>query len=409
MRSLRIIWLVAWKELRVLLRSRSTMLVIFLPGIVLYATFAAIFAGPAGRPFRAGLVDLDKSAGSQQLIDSLRANNVNMTTTETGEPDGPPLTVESAKRLIRKSGKFRVAIVIPKGFGEAPDTLSGDRHKGVELYFDETQAYEKETMIGMIQMAAGRRLMEAGAFVFSRPRAATQSTQSGAAENGKEPDWMLIHVDSHGIADIGHGPIHAEHVFLAGLVPMFVLFSASNGARNLLAEMGSGSIRRLLAAPIRPAHILLGTMLYGVILSFFQCYAMYFFAWLVFGVKIWQMAAGLFVLSLATCLATTGFGMLMGAYCRTAEQLDAIGTVIILAMSAVGGSMVPRWIMPEWMLPYGKLTINGWAYDGFIALVRNEGLRGIANESAVLVAIAAACAMLGSIIMSRRLRFAPGR
>ena len=136
---------------------------------------------------------------------------------------------------------------------------------------------------------------------------------------------------------------------------------------------------------------------------------MYLFAWLVFGVQIWQMAAGLFVLSLATCLATTGFGMLMGAYCRTAEQLDAIGTVIILAMSAVGGSMVPRWIMPEWMLPYGKLTINGWAYDGFIALVRNEGLPGIMNESAVLVAVAGGCAILGSVLMSRRLRFAQVR
>ena len=406
MRSLRIIWLIAWKELRVLLRSRSTMLVIFLPGIVLYATFAAIFAGPAGRPFRAGLVDLDDSPGSQQLVEALRDNNVKVTTTEDGEPNGVPLTVESAKRLIRKQGKFRVALVIPQGFGEAPDTLSGDRHKGVELYYDKTQAYEAEVMTGMLQMAAGRRLMETGANLFGR-RATPQSTQ--AADGGKKPDWMLVHVNRNDVGDIGHGPIHAEHVFLAGLVPMFVLFSASNGARNLLAEMGSGSIRRLLAAPIRPAHILLGTMAYGVILSFFQCYAMYFFAWLVFGVQIWQMTAGLFVLSLATCLATTGFGMLMGAYCRTAEQLDAIGTVIILAMSAVGGSMVPRWIMPEWMLPYGKLTINGWAYDGFIALVRNEGLRGILNESAVLVAIAVACAILGSVIMSRRLRFAPGR
>jgi len=406
MRSLKIIWLISWKELRVLLRSRSTMLVIFLPGIVLYATFAAIFAGPAGRPFRAGLVDLDDSPGSHQLVEALRANNVKVTTTETGEPDGPPLTVESAKRLIRKQGKFRVALVIPKGFGEAPDTLSGDRHMGVELYFDETQKFESETMIGMLQMAAGRRLMETGANLFGR-RASTQTTQS--ADGEKKPDWMLVHVNSIGVGDIGHGPIHAEHVFLAGLVPMFVLFSASNGARNLLAEMGSGSIRRLLAAPIWPAHVLLGTMAYGVILSLFQCYAMYFFAWLVFDVQIWQMTAGLFVLSLATCLATTGFGMLMGAYCRTAEQLDAIGTVIILAMSAVGGSMVPRWIMPEWMLPWGKLTINGWAYDGFIALVRNEGLRGILEESLVLTAIAIGCAILGSVLMSRRLRFEPGR
>ena len=406
-----------------LLRSRSTMLVIFLPGIVLYATFAAIFAGPAGRPFRAGLVDLDDTPASHELMEALKANNVQITATDPTSKENAPLTVDSAIRLIRKQGKFRVAVVIPKGFGDAPDTLSGRRHEGVKLYFDETQAYEAETMTGMLQMAAGRRMFESGASIIShlmpkRDKTSDVATaendlaRAGAASrpaDSKRPDWMLIHVDKIGVGDIGHGPIHAEHVFLAGLVPMFVLFSASNAARNLLEQLGSGSIRRFLAAPISSTHILLGQMAYGAILAMAQCYAMYIFAWLVFGVQIWHMTAALFLLSLSTCLATTGFGMLMGAYCRTAEQLDAIGTVVILAMSAVGGSMVPRWIMPEWMLPYGKMTINGWAYDGFIALVRNEGIRGIANECAVLLAIGGACAAIGSVVLAKRLRFQIGR
>ncbi len=34
-------------------------------------------------------------------------------------------------------------------------------------------------------------------------------------------------------------------------------------------------------------------------------------------------------------------------------------------MSSVGGSMFPRFLMPEAMQKAGLLTINAWAIDGF--------------------------------------------
>jgi ABC-2 type transport system permease protein len=269
----------------------------------------------------------------------------------------------------------------------------------VQLLYDETQASEADIMVGMLQMAAGRRALERGSGII---RQLMPTSPDSLATT--QPDRMLVHVERKGVGDTGHGPIHAQHVFLAGLVPMFVLFGASNAARTLLEQISGGSIRRWLAAPIRPAHILLGQMLYGVCTSFTQCVVMYLFAWLVFDVEIWHIAGGLLLLTVATCMASAGFGMFIGSFCRTPEQLDAIGTVVILVMSAVGGSMVPRWVMPESMLPFGLLTINGWAYDGFIALIRNEGLRGIAVECLVLAGIAISAATAGSVMLRRRLR-----
>ena len=38
---------------------------------------------------------------------------------------------------------------------------------------------------------------------------------------------------------------------------------------------------------------------------------------------------------------------------------------MILIMSAIGGSMFPRFLMPEAMQKAGLLTINAWAIDGF--------------------------------------------
>jgi ABC-2 type transport system permease protein len=57
--------------------------------------------------------------------------------------------------------------------------------------------------------------------------------------------------------------------------------------------------------------------------------------------------------------------MLLASICQTRAQLGAISTLLILMMSAVGGSMFPRFLMPEAMQKAGLFTINAWAIDGF--------------------------------------------
>lgn len=397
MRSIRIVSLLAARDFRILLRSPAILAVIFLPGIVLYAIFTAIFAGPAGRPFRVAVIDDDRSPASQRLIESLAEQNVRVITTENEEPGGTPLTAESAQELIRRRGKFRVALHIPKGYGEVPDVLSGPAHHGVRMYCDALEPTEADIVVGMLQMAAGRQF-------FNR----TFGALAGKGAAASQPDDPhLIKVERHAVAG-QRMKIASKHTFLAGIVPMFLLFSCVNAARSILEALANGQMRRLLAAPISPAHVLFGEMTASLTLAFVQCVVMYLFAWSVFGVAIWSIAGGLFLLTLATCLATTGFGVFVGSFCRTTEQIDSIGTTVVLAMSAVGGSMVPRWIMPEWMQTLGLFTINGWAYDGFMALIQGGGVPGIVNVCAVLVAVAVGFSIAGSVVLTRRLRTGPG-
>jgi ABC-2 type transport system permease protein len=196
----------------------------------------------------------------------------------------------------------------------------------------------------------------------------------------------------------------AKHAFLAGIVPMFLLFSAAGAARSMLETYKSGEVRRIMAAPVSAAHVLLGGLLHMLVIQMTQCYVMYLFAWLVFDVAIWQITGGLFVLTICTALATIGFGVFLGALCKTPEQLDAVGTMTILAMSAIGGSMVPRHVMPDWMQKLGLLTINGWSFDGFMSIFAFEGLAGLALPCAVLLGVAAFCTTIGSVVIGRRLR-----
>lgn len=398
MRSLRIIALLACKDLRILCRSKATLAVIFIPGVVLYTIFTNIFSGPAGggvRPLRVAVIDEDRSVASKQLIEALSATNLKTTQTDTGEPDGKALTVEQVKESIRRRRSYRVGLLIPNGYHESPTMLMRpDIHKGITIIYDELEPLEAQIAGGMIQMAAGRQVFTS---MFDLGKSGK------AAAGAPDGERMLVKVDRQSIRSIGMKN-EAKHTFLAGIVPMFLLFSAAGAARGLLEAMKSGETRRLLAAPISPAHMVLGALGNMLIIQLIQCYVMYVFAWLVFKVAIWDIAGGLFALTLCTAIATIGFGLFLGAVSKTPEQLDALGTMVILAMSAIGGSMVPRHVMPEWMQKFGLLTINGWSFDGFMSVIAFEGFGELWKPCAVLLGIGVVCAATGSVLLQRRQR-----
>jgi ABC-2 type transport system permease protein len=52
--------------------------------------------------------------------------------------------------------------------------------------------------------------------------------------------------------------------------------------------------------------------------------------------------------------------------CRSRKQLDGLSSIIILIMSAIGGSMMPRFFMPAFLLKLSSITFNAWSMDGFL-------------------------------------------
>jgi ABC-2 type transport system permease protein len=93
-------------------------------------------------------------------------------------------------------------------------------------------------------------------------------------------------------------------------------------------------------------------------------------------------------MGLCTAFAVAAFGMLLASICRTRAQLGALSTLLILTMSAIGGSMFPRFLMPEAMQKAGLWTINAWAIDGFTKVFwRDLPVRELWPQVSVLLAV----------------------
>ena len=71
-------------------------------------------------------------------------------------------------------------------------------------------------------------------------------------------------------------------------------------------------------------------------------------------------------MTLGTAAAAAGFGLVLATLARTRQQLGGMSTIVILGMSALGGSMFPRFLMSESMQKMGLFTFNAWALDGYI-------------------------------------------
>src|SRR5436309_15358235 len=160
--------------------------------------------------------------------------------------------------------------------------------------------------------------------------------------------------------------------YAAGIGVMFLLFSASAAGGAILDEADSGTLDRILSSRVTMTDLLLGKMAYAALLGFLQLTVMFLWGALVFRVELFRHLGGFILMASVTALASAGLGLALASACKTRAQLGALTTLVVLVMSALGGSMVPRFIMPESLQKIGLVTFNAWAIDGFTKVFWRE-------------------------------------
>jgi ABC-2 type transport system permease protein len=159
-------------------------------------------------------------------------------------------------------------------------------------------------------------------------------------------------------------PVVAFYAAATGV--MFLLFSCANGAGGtLIEEVENGTLDRLLSSRLTMTQLLVGKWLSYTLLGVLQITVMFVWGWLVFQLELWTHIPGFIAMTVITAAAASAFGLVLGTLCRTRGQLSGLSTTAILLMSAVGGSMFPRFMMSATLKNIGLATFNAWALDGY--------------------------------------------
>lgn len=386
-------------------RDRGALALSFILPVVFFSIFAVIFGGRRDTTpkVKVIVVDEDRSAASQKLIQGLEAEgSLSVKVRPEGKKgvEQPPYTAETAESAV-KGGAAPVALIIPHGFGENPISMgSGQNSPAFLLLKDSSDMVAPEMVAGLLQKVVltampdvmaetGSKYMEhyAGGFTpeqrgkFDQAlKALRASPQAASSSSG-----MLLSIKSRDV--VGENKDNPMVSFYAAAIGvMFLLFTSSGAAGSLLDESESGTLDRVLSTRVTMGTLMLGKLWYNSMLAFSQLVLMFIWAWLVFKLDFIPHLAGFVIMGLSTAFAVGAFGMLLASVCRTRAQLGPLSTLVILIMSSIGGSMFPRFLMPEAMQKAGLLTINAWAIDGFTKIFwRDEPISHLWPQVSVLL------------------------
>ena len=389
---------------RRLRHGRTELMLTFLVPVVFFSIFALIFGSGIGRNprVRTLLADADESELSAALVEAVGGQAGVVATTL--EP-GADATAE-AERQVRE-GLVSAAVVVPTGWGGA--VIGQEEPPAVRVLSDSSNQVGAQVVGALVQKAVFETVPkgppgvgtpgvppggDAGAVAGGPPAALPESSRPTAF--APPPPVEVVDLLGEG----KDNPLVAMSA--AGIAVMFLLFSSAGSGGSLLEEEESGTLERLLSSRLTMGQLLAGKWLFITLQGVAQVTLMFAFGQLVFGVDLLGHLPGFAVMTLATAAAAASFALLLATACQSRTQLNGVSTILILTMSALGGSMVPRYVMSERMQEWGLVTFNAWALDGYNKVFwRDQPVEALGPQVAVLAA-AAVGLMLAARVMARR-------
>jgi ABC-type multidrug transport system permease subunit len=360
------------KEIRSFLKDRRAMLLTFFVPIFLITIFSLAFGG-VGKDSDVQTIPLlvadeDHSKLSKEIVaalDSVKLLEIKHTVNDTA-------------LMLIQTGKRSAALFIHKGFGDSVNAL---KSLPWELEYDAAQAqqmgilqqYLGQSIYGKVANLMSEKLvmrnmnaqfggMDSGmkAVVFSQVNK-NMATSNKDMQNLQQNTMRLKMTSVIKSAQDNIGMVQA----VAGTAVMMLLFSLTAMGGRILEEKENGTLKRLLYSPLHSNQILMGKMATSILVAFCQLMVMLIYSSLLFGLHLWSKLPQTIILVIATAFACTGFGVFLASIAKTREQLQGLSTLFILSMSAVGGSMIPTFIMPHWMQNISPFSVNYWSIQGF--------------------------------------------
>lgn len=361
----------AWITLH---RDRLGLALYAIVPIVFLSIFATVFQG-FGRngenKVQVAILDLDGSPASESLAAAARkASRLELVSVEGAD-------ASEIDRLIA-GGTFPAGVVVPKGFGKALGVPMSEI-PALEVRFDPANPIAPELARGVLAASAweglapqllGReiKILELVAGPLTERQAGlARMLDGGQAEAGPDVSDAVNRITASAQVPIvaspvavGQGAPSLVTYYTAAIGVMFMLFSALSTTGWLLEEHERGILDRLRASGIGPWSMVLNRFLFAIIVGVVQIAVMLAWAAAVFDVRFFSFRQLISLAILVPVVAggAAGLGLLITGLARTRRQQTTIGTITVLVLSAIGGSMIPTFLMP------GSLRALGdWAFN----------------------------------------------
>ncbi|MCR8657569.1 ABC transporter permease [Paenibacillus endoradicis] len=395
-------WIVQ-KDLLLLIRNKKALLTLLLMPLILIAilgsAFSNMFASTEDETvamFHIGVVNEDGTEQSDRFVEDVLQNQLSNF-----------MTIEEITRSeineAMDSERISVTLLIPKGFG---DQLINNNLPEVELI----SAGESSIQTSIIESALIQyQQVNAGitATVATLTNHYTELAQKGEPISGEMYDanseMMTLAEPIHEVTVSGtEKTVGSFQYYAVAMGVMFLTMTVVTLVGTMIEEKNDTVYARQLTTRLVAGQYVVGKFIGLLIISLVQLSLIVGGTSLLYGVDWGDSISAILLTMFSFTLSTTGLGVLVGSFMKTEESFGSIGMIGTQIMSALGGSFVPIYMFPDWMVVISKVLPNALALQMFMNIMTGEGVATIANEAIIATGVGLLLLVLAWMRLARK-------
>jgi len=324
------------KDLLLIVREPSTLVMILLLPLILATIFGAINSNQ-GQPttINIAVVDDDGSETSQAYLQRLADNE---------SVDIKVLSLDEAQSALRRS-TLTAILVVKSGFGDALLSFPmGTQSPEVEIISDPKRQAVGNVLLGTAMTAAVEMIDERISSGFNAPA------------GGLRP----LNVISKPYEVNRPLPISSFEITIPQAILWSILSCVAIMSTSLSIERVQHTILRLQTSPTS-IWMIIASKVASCMASILAATTMILlFGLLIFGVRLQAPFAMLIaVLSAGYCFA--GLMLAIGSIGTNISAVAGTAWATMVLFALLGGGMIPQFVMPDWMATISSISPGKWA------------------------------------------------
>ncbi|WP_274366067.1 ABC transporter permease [Paenibacillus thermotolerans] len=398
------VWIIAWKDIKIRLKDRKGVALFLLLPILLTAILGTALKGVLDDDTNSmpkmtiAVYNADSGELGARLIEDVLQNErlVSHITIHS-------LTSKEEVESQMIDGKDDVGLIIPQDFSRKVQAAESAR---LEVLQDQGKPMISQMVRSIVTSYADR----AGTAALAAKEVMTQLSQSMQTPvTASTAEEVLAQIADQALGEhtfvadqpIGKKAVSSMQYYAAAMLAMFLLYNATVGAKMIVNERSIETLARLMNTPTSKTSIILGKYVGTLSFSIIQLLIFMGVTYAVFGVDWGDNVLQSIVIGLMYAVAVSGLSMMIAAMIANEQTIETISGLGVQILAALGGSMVPIAVFPDFMRKIAHITPNTWALNGFIDIMSGTTWQALLLPMIVLLTIGTGSLLIGTL----RLRY----